>query len=455
MRTADIIICGAGIAGIAAAYQLSVKHRAGRIVLVDERPPLTLTSDKSTECYRNWWPGPGDAMVGLMNRSIDILEELAAESGNTFNMNRRGYLYATADQNRIAVFERAALESESLGAGTARMHREGTNEGSYATSPAQGYLGQPTGSDLLLEPSLVRAHYPYLSDQTVAAVHARRCGWFSAQQLGMHMLERARASGVELVRDRITGIDIHQARIQGVRTAGGEQIQTGKLVIAAGPFLKQMAAQLDVAVPVFCERHVKVTFDDYLGVVPRDAPLLIWTDPVRLAWSDEEREAFAASPKMRWLTEEMPAGVHGRPEGGPESHTLLMLWTYDMSPVEPSWPLPIEPHYQEIVLRGMTAMIPGLEAYIGKSPKAFIDGGYYTKTRENRPLIGPLPIEGAYVIGAFSGFGLMASCGAADLLAAHMTGGPLPTYAPAFLLERYTDPAYQRLLATWGESGQL
>ena len=172
---------------------------------MDERPPLTLTSDKSTECYRNWWPGPGDAMVGLMNRSIDILEELAAESGNAFNMNRRGYLYATADKNRIVDFERAALESESLGAGAARMHRGAANEAPYAISLRASYLGQPTGSDLLLEPSLVRAHFPYLSEKTVAAVHARRCGWFSAQQLGMHMLEQARASGVELVRDRITG----------------------------------------------------------------------------------------------------------------------------------------------------------------------------------------------------------------------------------------------------------
>src|SRR5438128_416380 len=52
------------------------------VVLVDERPPLSLTSDKSTECYRNWWAGPGDDVVALMNRSIDLLEELARESSN-------------------------------------------------------------------------------------------------------------------------------------------------------------------------------------------------------------------------------------------------------------------------------------------------------------------------------------------------------------------------------------
>jgi sarcosine oxidase subunit beta len=74
--TCEVVICGAGIAGIAAAYHLAVKQGVRNVVLVDERPPMTLTSDKSTEAYRNWWPGPDDAMLRFMNRSIDLLEEL-------------------------------------------------------------------------------------------------------------------------------------------------------------------------------------------------------------------------------------------------------------------------------------------------------------------------------------------------------------------------------------------
>src|SRR5574341_735008 len=94
---AEIVICGAGIAGIATAYELAVTHGLKDIVLVDERPPLSLTSDKSTEAYRDWWPGPDDAMLRLMTRSIDLLDALADASGNVFQMNRRGYVYATAD----------------------------------------------------------------------------------------------------------------------------------------------------------------------------------------------------------------------------------------------------------------------------------------------------------------------------------------------------------------------
>ena len=89
-------------------------------------------------------------------------------------------------------------------------------------------------------------------------------------------------------------------------------------------------------------------------------------------------------------------------------------------------------------------------------PKPYVDGGYYTKTRENRPLACPLPVEGAFVHGALSGFGLMASPGTAELCALHLTGGTLPSYAAAFELARYDDPTYSARFESWtGEGGQL
>jgi glycine/D-amino acid oxidase-like deaminating enzyme len=99
-------------------------------------------------------------------------------------------------------------------------------------------------------------------------------------------------------------------------------------------------------------------------------------------------------------------------------------------------------------------MVPEIKYYFGQ--KVYVDGGYYCKTRENRPLIGPLPVEGAYVIGALSGYGVMASQAAADLLSAFITDSPLPDYAPMFRLDRYENPVYQTLLANWdSRSGQL
>ncbi|MEK7702184.1 MAG: FAD-dependent oxidoreductase [candidate division NC10 bacterium] len=455
-NTADVVICGAGIAGIAAAYHLAVRRGVTDIVLVDERPPLSLTSDKSTECYRNWWPGPGDAMVALMNRSIDLLDQLARESGNVFRMNRRGYLFATADPERVPQFIERADEAAALGSGPVRVHRSAGSE--YHPAPAHGFEDQPTGVDVITDRTLIRRHFPCLADDTVAVLHARRCGWFSGQQLGMYLLERARASGVRLVEGRVERIDTAGGRVRAVAVSasgGARTISTPRFVNAAGPFVQRVGRLLGVELPVFCERHAKVAFNDVLGAVPRDAPMMIWTDPVRLPWSEEERGELARSEAHPRLLDEFPAGVHGRPEGAGESPVVLLIWTYDVEPVEPTFPLAFDPAYAEIALRGMSRMIPALGAYLSRLPRCFVDGGYYTKTRENRFLAGPLPVEGAYVLGALSGYGLMASNGAADLLADCIAGRPLPRYAPAFSLARYDDPAYRALLERWGDSGQL
>jgi sarcosine oxidase, subunit beta len=282
-NTAEVVICGAGIAGIATAYHLAVRRGIGGVVLVDERPPLSLTSDKSAESYRNWWPGPGDAMVALMNRSIDLLEELARESGNVFRMNRRGYLFATADPARAPDFLRAAREAAERGVGAARIHATPGSE--YRPAPAEGFEDQPVGADVITDRALIRRHFPYLAEDTVALLHARRCGWFSGQQLGMYLLERAREKGVRLVEGRVEAVESAGGRVRAVRVAGPAGNQTlaaPRFVDAAGPFLKEVGRLVGVELPVFCERHAKVAFTDSLGAVPRHAPMTIWTDPVRL-----------------------------------------------------------------------------------------------------------------------------------------------------------------------------
>jgi len=455
--TADVVVCGAGIAGIAAAHHLAVGHGVARVVLVDARPPLSLTSDKSTEAYRNWWPGPDDAMLRLMTRSLDLLDALAEESGNVFRLNRRGYVYATADPEHAVELARAAETAAAMGAGPLRRHPGGAAP--YQPAPAFEYRNQPTGADLLLDPALIRRHFPYVAPDAVAVLHARRCGWLSGQQLGMHLLERARRAGATLLEAQVDAIEMAGGRVQGVRVAGpagAATIPTGCFVDAAGPFVGDVAALLGVELPVFSERHVKIAVEDHLAVVPREAPFLIWDDPQVLDWSEEERAGLAASEDLGWMLEPFPAGVHMRPEGNsPDSRTVLVLWAYHVAPGRPVFPLPPDPYFPELALRGMSRMIPGLRAYVERMPRAHVDGGYYTKTRENRPLIGPLPVDGAYVIGALSGYGLMAACAAGELLAAHVTGAPLPGYAPAFALARYDDPAYRKRLEAWGSTGQL
>jgi sarcosine oxidase, subunit beta len=450
--TANVVICGAGMAGISSAYHLAVRRGVRDVVLVDERAPLTLTSDKGTEAYRNWWPGPDPTMVRFMNRSIDLLEELANDSHNCFHLNRRGYAFLTANRDQIPTLKEAATEVSALGAGPLREH---PGAAAYVPSPAEGFDNLPAGADLVVDQELIRRQFPFISQDVVAMLHVRRCGWLDAARLGQWLLAQARARGVRTRRDRVEGVTVVGGDIHTIHLQSGEAIGTDTFVIAAGPYLRQVGAMLDLDLPVLNELHGKIAFRDSLGIVPRDSPLMIWNDPMYLPWTEEERQSVLAD-ETQWLLKEFPPGVHVRPRGGTDNPLMLVIWTYDTRVHEPVWPPTFDPHYAEVLLRGLARMIPGIAAYFSHGPEAIVDGGYYCKTRENRPLIGRLPIRGAYVIGALSGFGIMGSQAAADLLATHITGGNLPDYAPAFMPERYDDPAYQALLTRWDTtSGQL
>jgi len=456
--TADVVVCGAGIAGVSTAYELVVRHGLRNVVIIDPLPPLTLTSDKSFEGYRNWWPGPDDAMVSLMNRSIDLLEKLLQEAPGRLHMNRSGYLFATADPEKAGQMIASAEESTKLGAGPLRIYQGESNDPTYIPARAHDVLDAPTGADIFLNQRLIRHYFPFLTDRAIATVHARRCGWFGAQQFGMYMLEQAREQGAQLVEGTVDEIVLEDGRVSGVKvsTPGGPlTISTPKFVNAAGPMQADVARKIGVELPVFHELHIKVTINDHRRVVPRDMPLLIWQDPIYLPWTEEEREMLAESDETRWMTEEMPAGVHGRPEGSGDSDTLLMQYGYHTPPVDARFPIQLDSDHPEIALRGLSTVIPGLSVYLEQIPKPFMDGGYYTRTRENRPLIGPLPVEGAYIFGGIGGFGMQVACGGAELLAAHVTSSHQPHYAPAFRLERYDNADYQRLLAHWGATGQI
>jgi glycine/D-amino acid oxidase-like deaminating enzyme len=440
----DVVVCGAGIAGVSTAFHL--RERGVReVAVVDPRPPLSLTSEKSTECYRNWWPAR--PMVALMNRSIDLLDAYAHRSGNAFRINRRGYLYVTGDRRRLAEMERSAQEISALGAGDLRLHDQGSQ---YQPGPFERFDQAPNGADLFLDAEGLLTHFPFLSQDAVGGLHVRRAGWLSAQQLGAWMI---RESGPRMVRGRVVSVEKAKGRVKGVRLEDGSRIPAGAVVNAAGPMLAEVGHMAGVELPVHNELHHTLAFRDRGTVVPRSAPMIIWSDPQRLSWSEEEKGLLAAEGR-RDLLEELPPHCHGRPEGGEASPWFLGLWEYRKLVSEPVWPLPHDPMYPEVVLRGLVTMVPGLASYLERMPAPTVDGGYYTKAPDNRPLIGPAGPEGCHVVGALSGFGVMAACAAGELAALHVSGGRVPDYADSFTVGRFDRPGYLEELGG-SDAGQL
>lgn len=194
-------------------------------------------------------------MLALMNHSIDLMEAFANECGNVFRMNRRGYLYVAADENKIADMENASRVISSRGAGKLRVHS--SEASAYLKSHAEGFADSSDGADLLISNELIRKHFPYLTERAVAALHVRRAGWLGAQQLGMYLLEVGRRQRVRFESARVIGVDVGNGRVNAVRLSSGERVDSPIFINAARPYLKDVGKLLDVDLPVYTELHLK------------------------------------------------------------------------------------------------------------------------------------------------------------------------------------------------------
>jgi glycine/D-amino acid oxidase-like deaminating enzyme len=422
---AELIICGAGIAGIAAAYFLSARYGYKDIILLDRDQPMSYTSSKSGENYRDYWPQA--CMGSLMERSIDLMESFAKTSSDGFSMRGNGYHFVSFDRDR-EIFPSEHLREYSQ---TSRME-------------------QITGRTRL------QTKFPYLSEQVQQLVHIKRAGPMDVYALASYLLAESRKAGVRL----------QMAQIESIRKEGGRftlqvrsqdetaELSAEKLVLTAGPMNPSLAAMLGVSLPVQSILQRKFVIPDPEQVIPRDMPYTIFSDPQHLGWTREEQKLFATDPEYRYLIEQFPGGLHIKPES---STGIKLGWAYNRQAEDPQWQPPSNYDFPNIVLKGASKFIPGLAAYVDQVPTPVVQfAGYYTRTPENWPLIGPLnPCENLFTIAALSGFGTMAACGAGELLAQWMSGDTRPDHARYFHPDRYSDPEIVAEIDCIESDGQL
>ncbi len=287
-RTADVVIAGAGIAGVAAAWQIAARLGSTTTVLVDPRPPLSLTSDRPGANYRDWWPQP--AMVALADRSITMVERLLAD-GASFAMDHRGYLFVTADPDVAAGLPAVVAERVAIGV--------------------------DPGSVAVLDSAQLATGFPHLAPGLRGAIHARRAGSLDTVGLGRAMLDVAMAAGVSLVRGEVVGATVADGRITAVTIATPEgvvEIATERFINAAGPFARDVAARLGANLELETVLRQKVVVGDPLGIVPSDAPFTIGLD----------------------ATGGQPAGVHVKPDTGGHAGAIKLGWARDQTPREPA-----------------------------------------------------------------------------------------------------------------------
>ena len=445
--TADVVVCGGGIAGLATAYHLSVRHRAGRVIIVDELPPMSLTSDKGTQGYRNWWPGPDDTMFRFVSRSIDLLEETAHESGNVLRLNRRGYLFATANEAELGPPRGYRAEGFRIRHGRRARPPVGRDVCARAgrriwrSADRRGSAARRRGAHGV---SLFCRETWRARSTCDAPV------FMSGVNLGAWFLAQASANGATFMRDRVASVRTDGGRVAEIGLASGARIATERLVIAAGPGLPRVAAMLGVTLPVFHELHAKVTFRDRRRAVQRDAPFLIWNDPLHIDWSPApngatsvsnktSRAAFTSAPWISRTAMSFISFGHSKRTGATTSGRRLSIVATprSCSAAVRKWSgdgairrRRATRHHRRRILLQDAGESPSRRAVAGRG-----------RIRDRRALRLRTHVRARAPVSS---------------LAAHVVERTLPDYARWFLPSRYDDPAYRRLVEEWGPLvGQL
>jgi sarcosine oxidase subunit beta len=361
-HTADAVIIGGGIVGVATAFWLS---QAGlRTVLVEMRDGLsTLTTPQSIECFRAQFTEP--AMAELAVPSIELYEhfdEVIGIPSYDISLVHAGYLFVTDDPAMVDQV-RSAVETH---------HHLGVTDSEF------------------LDADALQTRFPWVCEQAVAATFRQRDG-----RLSSHEATQGFAKGCDaqfLVRTKATGITTDGGGLSGVETLRGH-IATRTVVNAAGPFAGVVGKMVGLDLPLEPVRRQKVFVAS--DRVPQDAPLAI--DLVRdVYWRPEVGGAYIA-----WVDPDEP-----------------------VSP--PSEDLPTDPYYAAIVLDKLTHLFPFWEEIAVGLKRADImtSAGQYVYTPDDQPLIGPTPeVPGFYLnCGYWAGVMLapMAGKRVADLVTGKM-----------------------------------
>jgi sarcosine oxidase subunit beta len=367
--TADAVVIGGGIVGVATAFWLS---RAGLdTVLVEMRDGLsTLTTPNSIECFRAQFTEP--AMAGLALPSIGVFEhfaEVVGLPGYDISLRHQGYLFVTDDESQIGDLKAAVAKHRTLGV---------------------------TDSEFLDHDELL-ARFPYLSERVVGATFRQRDGWLSTHEATQGFAKGSTATF--LVSTRATGIQRDAQGVSAVETSHGT-IATRVVVDAAGPFAGVVGRMAGVELPLEPVRRQKV-FVSPKPSIPQDAPLTI--DLVEDAyWRPETGGAYIA-----WVDPDEPVG-------------------------EPAEELPTDWDFAATVLEKLIRLNPFWEEIADnlKSEDLHPSAGQYVYTPDEQPLIGPLPEAPGFYVNCGYWAGVMLSPEAGRRIARLVTGEMNPADNP-------------------------
>ena len=244
-KTADVVIIGAGIMGVSAAYHLA-RRRAGRIVVLERDTVCAGSTALASGGIRHQYASR--IGVELTRHSILTYERFEEEFGVDPQFRQHGYLILVTTEAELAeARENVALQRE-------------------------------LGVDVrLLAPDDVARLFPYLrTDDLRGATHTPRDGYADPYLACTAIAARAHDLGVVIETGaEVVGVERDGRGVHGVRTAASA-VAAPVVVIAAGAWSGGVGRLAGIDVPVTPHRRSKfITAPVPPAVVPAATPFVI------------------------------------------------------------------------------------------------------------------------------------------------------------------------------------
>lgn len=362
---AEIVIIGGGIIGCSTAYHLA---RAGaKDVLLVERAQLTSGSTFHAAGLVGQLRS-SRSITQLLKYSVDLYDSLEADTGQSTGWKRNGGLRLACNSDRFIELQRAATTGRSFG-----LEIE------------------------ILSPSEAQALWPIMDvSDVVGAAFLPQDGQADPSGITQALARGARQNGVRIIQNcNVTGIDVRDGRVVGVRTAEGDVV-CEKLVNCAGQWARTVGEMAGVSVPLVSMQH-QYAITEPIEEVTGNLPTL--RDPDRLIYFKEE--------------------VGGLVMGGYEPNPLSWGETgipddFNSRLLQPDWD-----HFQQL-LEQAVQRVPAMETVgirkLINGPESFTPDGNF--------ILGEAPEVRSFYVGAgFNAFGIAAAGGAGRALAEWILAG--------------------------------
>ena len=305
-----------------------------------------LTTAQSVACFRAQWDEPDFAALVLP--SIDFygaFGERVGLPGWDIGLRRDGWLFITGAADGPDVVDRFVAGHRRLGVED---------------------LEALTGDE-------ARSRFAFLGPDVTAASYRARDGWVSPYEVTYGF---ARASGATIVtRTEATRILTRGDAVTGVETSSGT-IHAARVVLAAGPFARDLAASAGAVLPMWPLRRHRVMVGPR-PEIPLGGPMVV----------------------------DMESGAYWRPEGA----GAFLGISLPEEPSEPSRHVPVDWTFPAVAMDAAGRLNPFWREVADHltQPEISLGAGQYTMTADGRPVIGAAgSIDGLFVHGGDNGWGV-------------------------------------------------